>query len=108
MSTPLTAEELANAKSFLTGYYLLDVGTPATFANLLATNYLLGLPWDAVNEYVSNIETVTVKEVQAAAQHYMEAKQPIIVIVGDAKVIEPQLEGLGEVLVVDVHGEPVE
>ena len=25
-STPLTAEELANAKNFLTGYYLLDVG----------------------------------------------------------------------------------
>lgn len=107
-STPLTAEELANAKNFLMGYYLLDVGVPATFANLLATNYLLGLPWEAVNKYVGNIEAVTAEEVQSAAQQYMEVEQPIIVIVGDAQVIEPQLEGLGDVVVVDVHGEPVE
>ncbi len=107
-SEPLTAEELANAKSFLVGYYLLDSAVPATFANLLATNYLLGLPWETASEYIANIEAVTAEEVQQAAQQYLEAEQPIIVVVGNAEVIRPQLADLGNVIVVDVQGQPVE
>ena len=105
---PLTAEELRNAKSFLTGYFLLDTAVPATFANLLATNHLLGLPWDTADDYIANIEAVTAAEVQAAAQQYMDAEQPVIVVVGNAEVIRPQLAELGKVVVVDAHGEPVE
>jgi zinc protease len=107
-SEPLTEEELANAKSFLVGYYLLDSAVPATFANLLATNYLLGLPWETTNQYIGNIEAVTAEEVQSAAQQYLQAEQPVIVVVGNAEVIRPQLEELGDVVVVDVQGQPVE
>ena len=81
---------------------------PATFANLLATNYLLGLPWETASEYIANIEAVTAEEVQQAAQQYLEAEQPIIVVVGNAEVIRPQLADLGDVIVVDVQGQPVE
>jgi hypothetical protein len=37
----------------------------------------------------------------------MDAQAPVIVVVGNADVIEPQLEelGLGEIVVVDVYGE---
>jgi zinc protease len=104
-SEPLTAEELRSAKSFLSGYYLLDTAVPETFANLLATTYLLGLPWETVNAYVASIEALTAEDIQQAAQQYMEAQQPVIVVVGNAEVIQPQLEELGEVVVVDVHGE---
>jgi zinc protease len=107
-SEPLTAEELRDAKSFLTGYFLLDTAVPATFANLLATNHLLGLPWDTAQDYVANIEAVTAAEVQAAAQQYMNADQPVIVVVGNAAVIRPQLEELGDVVQVDAHGAAVE
>jgi zinc protease len=104
----LTAQELNNAKSFLTAYYLTDTSVPAAFANRLATNYLLGLPWKAVNEYVGKIEAVTATQVREAARRYMQADQPVIVVVGNAAVIQPQLQAMGEVVVVDEQGEPVE
>ena len=63
---------------------------------------------EAIEEYVSRIEAVTVDEVFAAAQTYMDAEQPIIVVVGDAAIIQPQLEALGDVVVVDANGEIVE
>jgi hypothetical protein len=39
---------------------------------------------------------------------YIDTEQPIIVVVGDAAVVAPQLETLGEVVVVDNEGNVVE
>lgn len=107
-SEPLATQELNNAKSFLVAYYLADTNVPATFANRLASNFELGLPWASIDTYVSRLEAVTAAEVRAAAQHYMETEHPIIVVVGNAEVIQPQLQELGDVIVVDARGEALE
>ncbi|HXF64721.1 MAG TPA: pitrilysin family protein, partial [Caldilineaceae bacterium] len=104
----LSDEELANAKSFLTGQYLMQTAVPNSFADILASYFLLGLPWESANEFVGAIEAVTAAEVQAAVNQYIEVEQPAIVVVGDAEVLLPQLEELGEVVLVDAQGEPVE
>jgi predicted Zn-dependent peptidase len=101
---PISEQELADAKAQLIGNFALAIEQPADFADQLSTRYLTGLPIEELNDYLQEIEAVTAEEAQAAAAKYIDSEQPIIVVVGDAEVVKPQLEKIGKVVVVDNEG----
>lgn len=105
---PLSEQELDEAKGLLIGNFALRIEDPADFASQLATRSLTGVPVEELDSYLPNLAQVTAAEAQQAAAKYIDSAQPIIVVVGDAAVVKPQLETLGQVVVVDKDGQVVE
>jgi zinc protease len=101
-------QELIDAKGLIIGGFALSIEEPANFASSLASRYLRDIPLDELNSYLQLIEQVTAEEALAAAATYIDTEQPIIVVVGDAQVVKPQLETLGPVVVVDKDGQVIE
>ncbi len=81
---------------------------PGSFADQLAVRALTGIPIEELNEYLPAIEAVTVEQVQAAAVDYINAEDPIIIVVGNAELLKPQLEEIAPVQVVDGDGNVIE
>ena len=54
-----------------------------------------------------SVDLVAAESLEAAAE-YIESEEPIIVVVGDAEVLKPQLEQLRDVVVVDKDGNVLE
>lgn len=106
-SKPLTEQELADAKGMLLGNFALALEQPSDFAGQLATRYLTKIPLTEFNQYAAKMQAVTAAQAQAAAKKYIDTNQPIIVVVGNAEVVKPQLEKVGKVVVVDAEGKVV-
>ena len=104
---PLTEQELADAKGMLEGSFALSLEQPGDFANQLAARYLTGVPINELSSYASKLQSVTADQAQAAAKQYIDAAHPIIVVVGDAKVVQPQLAKIEKVVLVDTDGKIV-
>jgi zinc protease len=104
---PISQPELDDAKGLITGQFALSLERPADFANGLAGRTLTGIPIDEMKTYLQSIQQVTAQQAQAAAAKYIDSQHPIIVVVGDASLLKPQLEKIGRVLEVDNQGEPV-
>ena len=105
---PISEQELEDAKGLIIGNFALAIEDPGDFANQLASRYLTGVPIEELNTYLSQIEQISADDALAAAARYIESQQPIIVVVGNAGVLKPQLEELGQVIVVDNEGEAIE
>ena len=101
---PLTDQELTDAKGMLEGGFALSLEQADGFANQLAVRYLTGIPINELNDYAANLQAVTATQAQAAAKKYIDSARPIIVVVGNAKVVQPQLEKVGKVVLVDSDG----
>ena len=104
----LSEQELADTKGLLIGNFALRIEDPADFAGQLATRYLTGVPIDELDTYLQQLNAVTAEQAREAAAQYIDTEQPIIVVVGNAEIIKPQLEELGQVVVVDKDGNVVE
>jgi predicted Zn-dependent peptidase len=104
---PISEQELTDAKDQLIGNFALAIEQPSDFADQLANRYLTGIPIEELNDYLQNIEQVTAAEAQAAAASYIDSEQPIIVVVGNAQVVRPQLEKIDQVMVVDNEGKEI-
>jgi predicted Zn-dependent peptidase len=101
---PISEQDLTDAKGLIIGNFALALENPADFADALANRFLSGIPIEELNDYLKNIEQVTAEEAQTAAAKYIDSEQPIIVVVGNAEVVKPQLEKIGNVVVVDNEG----
>lgn len=104
----ISEQELAEAKGLIIGGFALSIEEPANFANRLASRQLQGIPLEELNTYLQTIEEVSAEEALAAAAKYIDTEQPIIVVVGDAEILQPQLAELAEVVVVDKDGQVIE
>ena len=89
------------SSSFQTGRSLLG--------SLTSSDYL-SRPWNHPVIYGEALQEVTLDEVQAAAEELIHPESLTYVIAGDLSVMEESVRalGLGEVVVLDVHGMPVE
>jgi zinc protease len=104
---PISQQEMSDAKGLLTGQFALSMEKPADFADALASRTLTGVPIDELKTYLQSIQQVTAQQAEAAAAKYIVSDHPIIVVVGDASLLKPQLEKIGPVLEVDNQGKPV-
>jgi zinc protease len=97
---PVSKDELANIKNYMSGLYLLRLETQEGLANQLNGMKTLGLPENYLETYVTRVRSVEPGEIQAAAKKYISSAQAAIVVVGDASKIGDALRKFGEVSVV--------
>ena len=82
---PVTDEELALAKAYLTGSFPLRMDTNGKVASLLLTIEEEQLGLDYPETFKRRIESVTVAEVQRAARQHLDPATMSLVLVGDLK-----------------------
>ena len=99
----ISEAEMTAAKGLIVGNFALAIEDPADFAGQLSSRQLMGLPVEELNSYLSTIAAVMADQARAAAAKYIVSDQPIIVVVGNAKLLKPQLEKLGQVTLVDAN-----
>jgi zinc protease len=85
----VTEQELADAKSFLTGSYALRFDTNANIANQLLWTMVEGLRPDYIENRNAMINAVTQADVRRVAKRLFEGKEPIITVVGKPKGLTP-------------------
>ncbi|MBM4169995.1 MAG: insulinase family protein [Ignavibacteria bacterium] len=105
----VTVEELEMAKTSMILRYPSGFEAPAQLTNQLANVVLYGLGDNYFNTYISNINKVTLADVQRVAKKYLNPEQISIVIVGDVASIREPLEklGYGNAMILSSDGEPV-
>jgi zinc protease len=89
-------DELADAKSFLTGVFPIRAETQEGMTNLIVNQHLYGLPADYLQTYREHVDSVTIADVRAAAEKYVRPDEMAIVVVGDSKEILEQVKPYAE------------
>lgn len=98
-------DELADAKSFLTGVFPIRAETQEGLTNLIVNQNLYGLPENYLQTYRANVDAVTVDDVKRVAKAYVRPDEMAIVIVGDAKDVLPQVESYADAVeIYDTEG----
>jgi zinc protease len=93
-----TDEELQRTKSYLAGLFPLSLETHDQLAEKLADLRLHGLPVERVTEYRARVRAVTAAEcLEIARRHFPLDGRGVIVAVGPAKEVAPQLERFGPI-----------
>jgi zinc protease len=100
---PVGAEELDAARSYLAGTFPLGLQTTDGVASRLTMLAVHGFPDDYWDTYRERILAVTTADVQRTASARLHPDRAVILVVGDAAALRPQLEALdaGPVRVVD-------
>jgi zinc protease len=83
---PVSAEELSDAKDYLTGSFPLRFDTNRKVANFLALVEFFGLGLDFRERYPDLIRKVTRDDVSRVARRYLDPEKLITVVVGDPKM----------------------
>ncbi|MEQ1561962.1 MAG: pitrilysin family protein [Nitrospiraceae bacterium] len=81
--TPVSDQELAEAKSFLVGSFPLRLDSTAKLAQVLAQVDFYGLGFEYFSDYPKWIERVTKEDVQRVAKQYLDPKRYALVVVGN-------------------------
>jgi zinc protease len=97
------AEELSLATDYLEGVFPIRYETTGAIASALANMVTFGLPEDYYDTYRSRIGAVTTQDVLAAAKTHVKPDELQIVVVGNATILQAQIEALdvGSVSVLD-------
>ena len=108
---PVPSEELMRAKNYLALGFPSQFETTSDISRRLEELIVYDRPSDYFETYVENIQAVTSANVQRAAERYVQPERLLVVIVGDAAVVEAPLRALKlgplKVLsVTDVMGAP--
>jgi predicted Zn-dependent peptidase len=88
----VSAEELQDAKNFLTGVFPIRLETQEGLTNIITQQQLFDLPSDYLQTYRDKVNQVTAEDVQRVAQKYILPDRFAIVIVGDAEEIIKQVK----------------
>ena len=94
-ATPVSADELSLATSYLDGVFPIRFETTSAIASALATLVVYHLPDDYYDTYRARIRGVTSERVLAAAQQHVDPAALQIVVVGDPAAIREPLVALG-------------
>ena len=97
---PVTARELADAKSLIEGNFLLRLEPQAGLVDELMVERTQRLPPDYLDTWTQRVEAVRAEDAQAAAKKYLSTRDMTIVVVGDAAKIGPALAKVGKFEVV--------
>jgi len=101
---PVSADELADARNYMSGVFSLGLATQDGLTGQLVLVYLNKLAGDYLETYREKIRALTEQDVQLAAQRYFDSANAQIIVVGDRAQVEAQAALFGDVSVVDAHG----
>jgi zinc protease len=108
-SGDIPADDLDDAKLYLTGSFPLGIETPQQVAGQVANNRLLGREDGYLEEYRGRVAAVTTDDVARVASEHIHPDRMLIVVVGDAtQVLDRVRPFADEVEVVDTEGEPID
>ncbi|MFH1335107.1 MAG: pitrilysin family protein [Candidatus Zixiibacteriota bacterium] len=96
-SEGVTDKELADTKSFYTGYFPLQFETPEQIATQILVVELYDLGEDYITNYTKYINAVTQADIQRVAQKYIDPDNLKMVVVSRADQVKLSLEQLGTV-----------
>jgi predicted Zn-dependent peptidase len=105
--TPVSADELDNAKRAIIGSFALSLEQPNTLLQNIITQKLYNLPADYWDTYPQKVSAITVADVQKAAKTYLDLDHLQIVAVGDASKAREILAKYGKVELYDADGKPI-
>ncbi|MCX6968172.1 MAG: pitrilysin family protein [Verrucomicrobia bacterium] len=100
-SEPIPENELALQRSLLVGNFLMSVENERRLGERLQEIDLYGLPKDFYKTYAKKIAGLKPEKAAELARKYIDPNDLVIVVVGEAKEIVPQLEKFGKVTVYD-------
>ncbi|HWL52995.1 MAG TPA: pitrilysin family protein [Chthoniobacteraceae bacterium] len=98
---PIPEEELKLQRTYLAGNYLMSLESDRRIAERVQEIDLYGLPEDYWQEYANRLTTVTPEVASRLAKKYIDPKDLVVVVVGKAEEVLPQLQALGPVTVYD-------
>lgn len=98
---PIPEGELALQRNYLIGNFLMSVENDERTAQRLQEIDLYRLPADYYKTYAAKLAALTPEKASALAQKFIDPDDLVIVVVGEAKEIVPQLEKFGKVTVYD-------
>jgi zinc protease len=90
--TPVTAEELKNAKAKYVGSFVMALEAPVTIARYALNIETEGLPKDFYKTYLEKINAITIADVQNAAQKYFSSDNTRIVVIAKGSEVLENLE----------------
>lgn len=106
---PVTQAELDLAKAKYIGNFVMETQKPGTIASFALRTKTQSLPADFYENYIKNIQAVTVADVQRVANTYFKKDNQRIVIVGKGSDVAGTLDRLGyPVNYYDKFANPVE
>ena len=91
---PVPADELSRAKNYVALRYPNSFETTGDISRRLEDALIYRLPDDYFPKYVQNIQAVSGADVQRVAQKYIAPGRFAVVVVGDAKTVEPGIRAL--------------
>ena len=90
-----SAEELARAKRYQGGLYLLRNQIQGSVAQTLATNWVNDLPPEALGEFVPTVNAVTAEQVRDAGRAFYPSAMQTVVVVGDEPKVKAEVAQFG-------------
>lgn len=103
----VTADELKNAKAYLSGVFPIRIETQDGLIDQLVSIRMYDLPPDYLETYREQINAVTAADIQRVAQAHVTPDRAAVVIVGDAAEINEQVKTYAEKIeVYDADGKP--
>jgi zinc protease len=103
----VTEEELQNMIKYMTGTFAYSLQNPQTIARFAINKERYNLPDDYYVNYLKNLAAVTVDDVQAMANKYIQPEKMTILVVGNKKEVADKLTDFassGEVAFYDASG----
>ena len=94
-ATPPSEEEMSRAKRYQGGLYLLRNQIQGSVAQTLATNWVNGLPPEALGEFVPKVNAVTAEQVRAAGRTFYPSATQTVVVVGEEAKVKAELAQFG-------------
>lgn len=105
--TKVTATELKDAKATYIGSFVMNVQKPAVAANFALNIAMYNLPKDYYENYLANVNAVTLEDVQNAAYKYFKGSNNRIIITGKGSEVLKNLENLKyKINYYDKYGNP--
>ena len=91
-TVPPTETEMTQAKRYLVGLQAIDLQSGIGLAGQLANLWINGLPPDEIARHSEKLEKSTAADVSAAARKYFSAARSTVIVVGEEKVVQEELE----------------
>lgn len=101
------AAELANAKQYARGLFLIQNATQAGLAGTVNTVNTFGLPKDYPETFQRQISQPSAEAIKTGAEMLLGSEDSVVVIVGDYPKVKDQLGAFTNITFVDLGGKPI-
>lgn len=103
----ITEEELQSTKNYMSGTFAMSLEKPQTIATFALNIAINKLPKDYYNNYVNNLNSLTIDDIQRVSKKYFKPAKAHVVVVGNGDEVGESLKRLspsGKVTWFDLDG----